>query len=161
MLNRLSELLRISLQETGSPVIPLKREIDFIEAYLDIEKIRFEERLRVQWDVPASLHDFPIPPFILQPLVENAIKYAVAPRAAGGNIIIRAYRDGHCLVLEVEDDASGAQPQLKGFGIGLSNTRKRLETLYGHGQRLDLLRLDEHTVARISIPTQEELALAA
>ena len=161
MLNRLSELLRISLQETGSPVIALKREMDFIRAYLDIEKIRFEDRLKVQWQVSDALHEFPVPPFILQPLVENAIKFAVAPRAAGGNIVIRAYLEGPFLLLEVEDDAVAAQPQMKGFGIGLSNTRKRLDTLYGHGQRLELRRQDERTVARIRIPVENELALAA
>ena len=153
MLNRLSELLRISLRETGSAVVSLKKEMGFIEAYLEIEKIRFEQRLAVTWIIPDDLHDSPIPPFILQPLVENAIKYGVAPRAAGGSIVIRAYTESDALMLEVEDDAPEALPQQeKGFGIGLSNTRSRLETLYGVGQRFELIRSGMGTIARIRLP---------
>ncbi len=152
MLNRLSELLRISLQETGNPIVSLKQEILFIEAYLDIEKIRFEERLRVLWAVPENLHGSAVPPFILQPLVENAIKYGISPRAAGGNIVIRAYVDNENLVMEVEDDAPDMLLQKKGFGIGLSNTRSRLETLYGNTQKFELIRANTGTIARILLP---------
>jgi two-component system LytT family sensor kinase len=152
MLNRLSELLRISLQEVGNPVVRLRQEIGFIEAYLDIEKIRFEERLKVSWIVPADLLDVEIPPFILQPLVENAIKYGVAPRADGGSIVIRAYADEHGMLLEVEDDAPATLEAQKGFGIGLRNTRARLDTLYGPGKRFELLRENARTIARIRIP---------
>src|SRR6185312_1195747 len=90
--------------------------------------------------------------FILQPLVENAIKYGVAPRATGGSIVIRAYQDGDALLLEVEDDAPEGAPQSRGFGIGLSNTRTRLETLYGTRQKFELVRDGMGTVARIRLP---------
>ncbi len=90
MLNRLSDMLRTSLRESDNPVVTLRQEMAFIEAYLDIETIRFEQRLTVQWAIPEQLHGESIPPFILQPLVENAIKYGVAPRADGGSIVIRA-----------------------------------------------------------------------
>jgi two-component system LytT family sensor kinase len=152
MLNRLSELLRISLKETGNPVVSLKQEMAFIEAYLEIEKIRFEERLDVAWAIPDNLQASSIPPFILQPLVENAIKYGVAPRADGGIIIIRTYADRDALLLEVEDDAPEALPQQPGFGIGLSNTRSRLETLYGANQQFELIRAGLGTIARIRLP---------
>jgi signal transduction histidine kinase len=152
MLNRLSDMLRTSLRESDNPVVTLRQEMAFIEAYLDIEKIRFEARLGVQWSIPEHLHGSAIPPFILQPLVENAIKYSVAPRADGGNIVIRAYADGVSLLLEVEDDAPAHTAQQQGFGIGLSNTRSRLEALYGAGQNLELVRAGMGTIARIRIP---------
>jgi signal transduction histidine kinase len=160
MLNRLSDMLRTSLRESDNQVVTLKQEMTFIEAYVEIEKIRFEERLGVEWAIPEHLQGSAIPPFILQPLVENAIKYGVAPRADGGNIVIRAYADGDGLMLEVEDDApAGIAPQ-PGMGIGLANTRSRLEALYGAGHTLELVRAGKGTVARIRIPLPQ-LALAA
>lgn len=161
MLNRLSDMLRTSLRESDNPVVTLKQEMAFIEAYIDIEKIRFEQRLGVEWVIPEHLHGEAIPPFILQPLVENAIKYGVAPRAGGGNIVIRAYVAGQSLMLEVEDDAPAETAQQKGFGIGLSNTSSRLEALYGAGQNLELVRAGMGTVARIRIPLPAPLKAAA
>ena len=152
MLNRLSDMLRTSLRESDNAVVTLKQEMAFIEAYVEIEKIRFEQRLAVVWAIPESLQGAAIPPFILQPLVENAIKYGVAPRADGGNIVIRAYTEGDTLMLEVEDDAPARIAQQKGFGIGLRNTRSRLEALYGAGDKLELLRAGMGTIARIRIP---------
>ena len=161
MLTRLSDMLRASLRESDNPLVTLKQEMDFIEAYLDIEKIRFEQRLAVQWAIPDYLHEESIPPFILQPLVENAIKFGVAPRAAGGKIVIRAYAQGPCLLLEVEDDAPAQTVQHKGFGIGLSNTRSRLQALYGAGQDLELVRTARGTIARITIPLGAAMLIAA
>jgi two-component system LytT family sensor kinase len=161
MLTRLSEVLRTSLRAHEKPFVTLHQEMTFIEAYVDIEKIRFEQRLRVQWEVPEAMHGLPIPPFILQPLVENAIKYGVAPRADGGTVTIRAYAKGDTLLLEVEDDAPDNTPHQQGFGVGLRNTRSRLETLYGQRQRFELLRAPGGTVARIHIPLHDELAKAA
>lgn len=152
MLSRLSEMLRTSLRESDNPVVTLKQEMAFIEAYIDIEKIRFEQRLAVQWVIPDDLLGSAIPPFILQPLVENAIKYGVAPRADGGTIVIRAYADKASLMLEVEDDAPAQSGLQKGFGIGLNNTRQRLAALYGAGQNFELVRHAVGTVARIRIP---------
>jgi len=152
MLNRLSDMLRTSLRESDSPVVTLRQEMAFIEAYVEIEKIRFEQRLGVEWSIPEHLHEQTIPPFILQPLVENAIKYGVSPRAAGGRIVIRAYADALALTLEVEDDAPEQTGQQKGFGIGLSNTRQRLDALYGAGHHLELVRQAAGTIARIRIP---------
>ena len=123
--------------------------------------MRFEHRLNVAWAIPESLHDHPIPSFILQPLVENAIKYGVAPRTAGGSIVIRAYAQDDALLLEVEDDAPEALPKKGGFGIGLSNTRKRLETLFGLRQKFELVRAGTGTVARIRLPLSSPEALAA
>jgi two-component system LytT family sensor kinase len=160
MLNRLSDMLRTSLRESDSAVVTLRQEMAFIDAYLEIEKIRFEQRLGVVWDIPEPLRTNAIPPFILQPLVENAIKYGIAPRADGGNIVIRAYLAHDALTLEVEDDAPAGTPQQSGFGIGLANTRSRLAALYGDGEKFELVRGVAGTIARIRIP-QAQLALAA
>ena len=151
MLNRLGDLLRLSLRETGK-LVRLEQEMALVEAYLDIERIRFEQRLDVCWLVPPELKDSSIPPFILQPLVENAIKYGVAPRTGGGSVTIRAYAEPDALLIEVEDDAPEALPPQPGFGIGLSNTRSRLEALYGHGKWLELVRAGAGTIARIRLP---------
>lgn len=155
MLTRLSELLRMSLQQFGTQVVPLRQEVAFLEAYLDIEKLRFEHRLSIEWAIPEDLGDSAIPPFLLQPLVENAIKHGIAPRADGGGIVIRAYSQANELLLEVEDDGPGAQstqaPQ-PGMGIGLNNTRSRLETLYGADQSFELLRQGRGTIARVRMP---------
>ena len=152
MLNRLSDMLRTSLRESDNSAVTLRQEMAFIEAYIEIEKIRFEHRLEVQWMIPEDLQGNAIPPFILQPLVENAIKYGVAPRADGGNIVIRAYQGSAGLMLEVEDDAPAGTAQQKGFGIGLSNTRSRLEALFGEGKHFELVREGAGTIARICIP---------
>ena len=151
MLNRLSDLLRLSLRETGK-LVSLEQEMALVQAYLDIERIRFEQRLAVSWAIPAELKGQAIPPFILQPLVENAIKYGVAPRTGGGSVTIRAYTEPGALLIEVEDDAPESQPPQPGFGIGLSNTRARLEALYGHGSWLELMRAGAGTIARIRLP---------
>jgi hypothetical protein len=153
VLNRLGEVLRASLRSGDCASVPLHRELAFLRAYLEIEQVRFEQRLQVQWAVPEGLYDEPVPPFILQPLVENAIKHGVAPRADGGAIVVRAYRQHDALVLEVENDGPAAAPPAPGFGIGLGNTRARLEALYGQGGRyLELLRQELATIARVRVP---------
>lgn len=152
VINRLSELLRISLQDAGKPLVSLKQEVSFIDAYLQIEQARFEDRLNVAWAIPEDLHDRAVPSFILQPLVENAIRHGVAPRASGGSIIIRAYLEEDAFLLEVENDEPTVRSATEGFGIGLSNTRTRLEALFGNSQKFELLRAGMGTVARIRLP---------
>ena len=161
MLGRLSELLRRSLQDAGTPTVSLRQELAFAQAYLDIERIRFEERLCVICQLPDVLAEHPVPPFILQPLVENAIKYGIAPRAEGGTVTMRAYVHGGCAVVEVLDDAPDTLAAQKSFGIGLRNTRERLDTLYGDQMRFELVRERGHTVARIRMPLLVALGLAA
>lgn len=135
MLARLSELLRGALDHTSDQEVSLQDELSFLEAYLEIEKTRLAERLTVEVDVPANVLDARVPHMILQPLVENAIRHGVAPRAAPGTVTIRARGRRNMLDLEVVDDGPGAQPKRRlgngGGGVGLSNTRARLEQLYG------------------------------
>lgn len=155
MLARLGELLRRCLQDAGTATVSLRQELEYVQAYLDIERIRLEERLRIVRRLPDALLDHPVPPFILQPLVENAIKYGIGPRTEGGTLTLAARLDGDELVLEVADDAPEPAPAQKGFGIGLRNTRERLNALYGDSIRFQLTREQGHTVARVRLPLDQ------
>jgi two-component system LytT family sensor kinase len=140
MLARLSDLLRLTLDRVGLQLVPLKDEIDFVEKYLEIEHTRFGERLQVRVDVEPGTLDASVPNFLLQPLVENAVRHGVGPAVAGGRVDISARRRGDRLVLVVEDSGLGVDPdKLKAFnrGVGLSNTRSRLEHLYRDDHRFE------------------------
>jgi len=132
MTARLSDLLRLTLENVGVQEAPLAQELEFLERYLDIERIRFSDRLVVRIEAMPDTLDASTPYLILQPLVENAIRHGIATRSSPGCIIVRAVRDGDMLVLEVKDDGPGlpsaAAPR---NGIGISSTRARLEKLYG------------------------------
>ncbi len=113
--------------------MPLADEIRLQRLYLDIERVRFPERLKVAIDVPAALESCPVPGLILQPLVENAIKYGVARSVSPVTVAIRAVREGDRLRLSVEDDGapdSGAAPA-ESSGVGLRNVRQRLAARFG------------------------------
>lgn len=132
MLTALSDLLRTTLGRGHQREVPLRDEIDFLERYLDIEKMRLGDRLQVALDIPADAADVPVPSFAIQPLVENAIRYAIAPRRAGGRLEIHAQHTDGWLRLTVADDGPG----FGGRGIKLKNLRARLAHLYGDGYRL-------------------------
>jgi two-component system, LytTR family, sensor kinase len=141
MIARLSDLLRMSLQDDGEHLRPLTRELDFTNAYLDIEKIRFGERLQVAFDIPAETLDLLVPHFLLQPLVENSIKHGISKSTSGGEInIVARIRDGK-LLLKVTDKGLGALNPIRTavpkVGIGLKGTFERLQTLYGEEQHME------------------------
>ena len=142
MIARLSELLRYTLDKTDVREAPLRQELGFIDGYLEIQRIRFEDRLAVQRDVDPAVLDALVPSLILQPLVENAVKHGIAHREKGGGIELRAWREGEHLHLSVRDDGPGLPPAdgdgTAAPGIGLRNTRERLEALYGTSQRFEL-----------------------
>jgi signal transduction histidine kinase len=139
MIARLSDFLRATLDAPGRDEIPLAEELDHARRYLDIEQVRFGERLIVSIDLDPEAGAALVPALVLQPLVENAIRHAVAPREAGGRITIEARRAGDRLHLVVADDGPGTtQSSSGGFGIGLANTRERLGQLYGDAYRLQL-----------------------
>jgi two-component system, LytTR family, sensor kinase len=126
----LSDLLRSVLTADAAHEVPLGEEITFIEQYLGIMEVRYSDRLRVTWSVPDELRHARVPTFVLQPLVENAIRHGVAKRTDAGRIEIAARRAGDRLVLTVTDDGPGPNGSGNG-GVGLANTRARLEHLYG------------------------------
>lgn len=133
----LSELLRLSLHSAGEQEVPLERELELLRRYVEIQQVRFPDRLRVEIRVTAEACRALVPNLILQPLVENAIRHGIAPRASGGLVEIRAARDGDVLRLSVSDDGLGARAAgaRAGEGVGLSNTRARLRHLYGDRQQ--------------------------
>jgi two-component system LytT family sensor kinase len=136
MVQGLSAFLRHSLDNDPMQRVTLRQELDALTLYLDIEKIRFAERLRIETDIGEDCWRALLPSLLMQPLVENAIKYAVAKQVAGGLLRIEAERDGDQLVLRVIDDGPGCASmegdQLPpGKGVGLRNTRERLNVLYG------------------------------
>jgi two-component system, LytTR family, sensor kinase len=139
MLARLSDLLRLALDQRGAQEVSLKDELEFLQKYLEIEQCRFGERLSVEFDIDAEVLDAQVPNLILQPLVENSIRHAVAVRVEPGRIRIGARRIGTRLELTVLDNGPGLRPQASptaGKGVGLANTRSRLEHLYGANQQL-------------------------
>lgn len=136
MLARLTDFLRATLTADPQGMVAVGHELATIEAYLDIESARFGQRLRVATDCPAELEDARVPGFLLQPLVENAMKYAVAPTTAVVNLHIAFAREGDTLAITVEDDGDPARAAdvAPGTGVGLANVRQRLAVLYGaHG----------------------------
>ena len=132
MIGRLSELLRMALGNTAQTV-PLASELEFAQRYLDIEQVRFNDRLSVRFDVAPDTLGAQVPSMILQPLVENAIKHGIARRRGAGRVEVRSRRAADTLELAVRDDGPGfgGAPHGGGTGVGLVNTRARLEQLYG------------------------------
>jgi two-component system, LytTR family, sensor kinase len=131
---RLSDLLRLSLQNEGHDLIPLRKELELLKVYLEIQQTRFQDRLTVRLNVEPGIADALVPNLILQPLVENAIKHGIATRPGSGRVEVHAHRDAERLYLRVRDDGPGpaatAPPRPSEGGVGLRNTRDRLELLY-------------------------------
>jgi two-component system, LytTR family, sensor kinase len=141
MLERLGSLLRMSLEHAREQEMPLERELEFITCYMDLQKVRFENRISLITDVDPAAMPALVPSLILQPLVENAVRHGLASGSADGHIEIRARREGGTLRLTVKDDGPGLPADwhaAEGYGLGLSNTRERLERLYGHDQRFEI-----------------------
>ena len=164
MIARLSDLLRMSLEDTSEHVTSLKREMEFTQAYLEIEKVRFGDRLSVTFDVPPRILDAQVPQCLLQPLVENSIKHGISKRCSGGEITVRAYTVGDKLLLSVHDNGpentSVNVDRPVRFGLGLKATRERLRTLYGENQELTLnFFSDGHAEVNILIPNRGEARL--
>jgi two-component system LytT family sensor kinase len=161
MISRLSDLLRITFDRTGEPTVSLKDEIDFLQKYLDIEQTRFQDRLTVNVAIDPEALDGEVPRMILQPLVENAIKHGIAGRNGGSQIHVTAGRDGERLWMQVRDNGVGLQVRtLKALrtGVGLSNTRARLDCLYGRLYRLEFTDKHGGLSVLIEIPFQRVTA---
>jgi sensor histidine kinase YesM len=138
MISRLSEFLRLVIERAGAQEVALVEELEFLQRYLEIQQVRFQERLRVSVDVPGETLGAMVPNLVLQPLVENAIRHAVEPRSTGGRVEVSAARAGDVLELSIRDDGPGLRPGNPGTGLGLANTRARLEHLYGDRSSLEV-----------------------
>jgi signal transduction histidine kinase len=132
MIAELSDLFRYQLKASKVEKVPLHEELEFINKYLELEKERFEDRLNIQFDVDDHIQHELIPPMLLQPLVENSIKHGLASLIEGGSIVIRIKKRGEKLFFEISDTGVGVKDKEAVFnkGIGLTNTKLRLEKLY-------------------------------
>ncbi len=139
MISQLSDLLRMTLENSDLQEVPLKEELEFLKLYLDIQKTRFRDRLEIKYEIEPETLAASVPNFILQPLVENSIKHGIDPRASGGKITIKSSQNNGSLKIEVCDDGSGL-PKDNGSvfdkGLGLANTQERLRQLYGTDQNI-------------------------
>ncbi|MFB3786023.1 MAG: sensor histidine kinase [bacterium] len=134
MITNLSELLRYTLDNIGVQEIPLREEIHFLQRYLEIEQTRFHDRLTIEYDIDPESLEAMVPTMIFQPLVENSIRHGIAKRASAGKILIQIRRRDPVLQLTVEDNGAGGVEKPAGEaqnGIGLLNTKQRLQQLYG------------------------------
>lgn len=157
MVVRLSELLQASFRGLDDETVPLEREIEMVRAYLDIEQIRFGTRLDVAIDVDESARNLAVPPMVLQPIVENAVRHGVAPYARGGEVRVTARRSGERLLLEVRDSGDGAgEDALASGGRGLALTRRRLESVYPDGYSLTFDRSAAGFAVLLDLPAQTD-----
>ncbi len=156
MLSQLASLLRESLRADAPHEVSLRDELSFLDRYLEIEKTRFADRLSVGFEIDPGVLDARVPNLLLQPLVENAIRHGISRRAGGGRVDVRAWRENGSLRLEVRDDGPGLDAARKAPGIGLANTRARLERLHGGDCGLDLKSLPEGgTLTSVRLPYTE------
>jgi LytS/YehU family sensor histidine kinase len=155
MIARLGDLLRTTLDNADKQEVPLQQEIDFIRPYLEIEQARLGTRLSIGIDIDPNTVDARVPNLILQPLVENAVRHGIAPRPGPGRIEISARRENGHLHIQVRDDGAGIKQidRLK-EGVGLSNTRARLEQLYGPAHRFELKNGHGFTVS-VTLPFRD------
>ena len=133
MIAELADLFRYQLQASKSDMVPLRDELGFTRKYLDLEKARFDERLQIVIDVDDTLLDEQVPPMLLQPLVENAVKHGITPLIKGGTIIIKIIKIGSKLAFTITDTGKGiiGDKTLIGSGTGITNTAMRLEKMFG------------------------------
>lgn len=159
MIVQLGDLFRIALRKDKAQEILLKEELDFLQAFLQIHQTLMGKRLQTQWEIEPETLDAQVPNLILQPLAENAIQHGIAPMEAGGRITIFAAKQNGNLLLRVSDDGVGFDPAVKRLGdsIGLSNTRARLESLYGAKQKFSINESPGGGISvKIEIPFREQ-----
>lgn len=163
MVTRLSRFLRYSLDNNPKLKVTVAEEIKALQLYLDIEKVRFGDRLQLYFDVAPEASNALMPSLLLQPLVENAIKYAIASSLEGGSIAVSAWVSGDELLLSVADDGPGLDLRNgrapRGGGVGITNSRERLRALYGEAQSFRLSTTEPHGLTiSIRLPLELETA---
>lgn len=154
MITRLGRLLRLSLDHAGHQVVPLRQEIDFLRMYVEIEQVRFQDRLQIVWDLSPDTLDAAVPTLLWHPVLENAIRHGVTPLAGRGRIVIVSCRQGDDLRLEIRDNGMGLpEGGVPREGVGLRNIRERVSQLYGSRGQFTLERAKAGgTAAILQIP---------
>lgn len=152
IVGRLAALLRASLDTSDRSLIPLREELTMTESYIDIEKVRFGDKLGGSVNVPAALQEIKVPPMSVQALVENAVKHGVTPKLGGGEICVAASAEGDNLRIEVSDSGFGFDLSMVPPGHGLDNLIERLNALFGDKARLNAFRRDGHSVVEMVLP---------
>jgi two-component system, LytTR family, sensor kinase len=158
MIVGLSEFLRRASEDSHRSQVTLAEEVEYLQRYIDIQKVRFGERLRVSVDIPADLLDVQVPNLLLQPLVENAIKHGVGKRVVGGTVRVTGARRDGSLYLTVYNDGPNFPKdwRTKGAGVGLANLRTRLQILHGDASELQMRRADADGVeVVVTLPLKE------
>jgi two-component system, LytTR family, sensor histidine kinase AlgZ len=158
LLEQMAALLRFSLDANQSGLVPLSSELKIVGDYLDIEKARFGERLRYRIDLAPDLNGAKVPPLSVQTLVENSVKFAIAPNRAGGEILISGRRDNGRLRVEVCDDGPVFTLESAPSGHGLDNLKGRLATLFGPDAALTLERHERHNHMLLSVPEHARIS---
>lgn len=164
MLTKLSKFLRYSLDHSPLDRVNLLHELDTSRLYLDIEKVRFGDRLRLDFDIARDVESALVPTMLLQPIIENSIKHGISKVESGGCIAIRARREEENLVIEVVDDGPGIKNRTApdeefelSNGVGVSNIRNRLQEIYGSKHALEFLPVEPHGLTvRVTIPYESE-----
>jgi LytS/YehU family sensor histidine kinase len=151
MVLRLADVMKEVFDRVDQPTVPLEREAELARAYLDVEQIRFPDRLSVAFDLPPEARHLEVPALLLQPIVENAVKHGIAPFPGPGHVRVAASVAGDRLVITVTDSGR-PEGSTTGAGRGLSLTQRRLETLYGDGASLRMTHETSGTVVRIDLP---------
>ena len=149
---RLATLLRASLDAGNQPLIPLRQELAMVESYVEIEKVRFGDKLRGSVKAPAELLDAKVPPLSVQSLVENAVKHGITPQSGGGEFLVTALADAGNLRVEVQDTGPGFDLTAMRAGHGLDNLVERLNASFGGKARLNVLRRDGNCVVEMVLP---------
>jgi sensor histidine kinase YesM len=157
MIGRLGDFLRITLQNSGAQEIQLQQEINFLKQYLEIEQLRFQDRLEAKFDIAPDTFTALVPNLILQPIVENAVRHGVSAKAGPGMIQVMAKRNNSKLQITISDNGPGL-PERINHGIGISSTRNRLEQMYGAQGVFQITNQDECTVAILELPFHESEA---
>jgi two-component system LytT family sensor kinase len=167
MIVKLGNILRALLQDRDA-FVPLGEELAFTDDYLDIEVVRFGDKLRVVKEIAEDTMNIQVPSMLLQPLIENSIKHGLEPRISGGTVTLRSHIADGRLVIEIEDDGVGIEPGgdiaapvsglvREGSGIGMKNVRERMEVLYGDAAHVDLVsRPGRGTSVRLTMPLDRE-----
>ena len=161
VITQLSDVFRYALDAHTGPKVKLIHELDFLENYIKIQQVRFGERLNFVVDVEPTCLSLEIPPMVLQPIVENSVKYGIAPKDIGGTIYLTIKKKGTRAYFEITDDGLGTNAKKvldgteKGSGVGLKNSDKRLRSIYGYASRLYISPSESGYKVSFSLPLED------